>query len=352
MTMSMTQAAADSSLRQQADSQLPKAELHCHLEGAIPPDLAQRFAARNGQTLPAGLITEDGQGYRHSSFLDFLAGFDQVSATLSQAQDYIDLVEHYLLQAAREGVRYVEFFISPEHAAAKNISYSELLEALSQGIDQAQAAGGAVCRLIVTCVRHLGPERALAVAEQMVQSPHPYVVGFGMGGDELKGSCRDFRPAFDLADKAGIATTVHAGEVGGPDSVRDALDNLPVSRLGHGVRSAEDPALLKELAQKDIHLEVCPTSNLALKIYDSLPDHPLPRLLDAGCRLSLNSDDPPFFQSSVAGEYAQAQREFGLTDSQLLQVTRWALEDSFAPQEIKESLLQDLTDWSEQRESC
>jgi adenosine deaminase len=325
------------------ESGLPQAELHCHLEGALPPFLARRFAARNRLALPEELITEDGAGYRYRNFSEFLQNFDRVSATLCQTRDYRDLIEYYLLRAAQQGTGYVELFISPTHAAAKGIGYEALLESLADGIARAQGAGGADCRLIVTCVRHLGPDQALSVAERMLASPHPLVVGFGMGGNERQGSCRAFRPAFAKVDAAGLASTVHAGEMAGPESVRDALDNLPVSRLGHGVRSVEDPQLLAELAHKGIHLEVCPTSNIALNLYPDLDHHPLPRLLEAGCRLSLNSDDPPFFNSSVAGEYAQAARVFGLDRAELMQITRWALEDSFAPSQIKARLLQQVS---------
>ena len=162
---------------------IPKAELHCHLEGSIPPALARELAARNGLGVPPGLIGEHGH-YVWKDFLSFLATYDLVCTTLRTARDFGDVIYSYLASVARQGAVYVEMFCSPERPAALGITYNAWLEALEGGIDRARRDFGIEGRIIIICIRHLGPERALAMARKMVAEPHHYVVGFGMGGDE------------------------------------------------------------------------------------------------------------------------------------------------------------------------
>ncbi len=168
---------------------------------------------------------------------------------------------------------------SPDHAAIAGMSYSDHLDGIAQGIEDARAETGIEARIIVTCVRHFGVEKALEVARATVRHPHPLVTGFGMGGDEAGFPPGPFAEVFRIAhEEAGLACNVHAGEFGGPDSIRAALE-LPVSRIGHGVRAIEDPALMAELAERGIVLEVCPTSNVATGVFPSYAEHPLPKLI-------------------------------------------------------------------------
>lgn len=311
-----------------------KAELHCHLEGSIAPPLAIELARRNGTSLPVGLMRADGT-YEWRDFLGFLAAYDGVCSALRTPADFSDVIYTYLAGAAAQGAIYVEMFCSPERPAMLNMPYTAWLEALAGGIDRAQRAFGITGRIIAICIRHLGPDRALALAQKVVAHPHPYVVGFGMGGDEAKFKPVDFAPAYRLMHEKGYGCTVHAGEVVGPESVWDAIEHLPVTRIGHGVRSAEDPRLLDELARRGTVLEVCPGSNIALGIYPDRAAHPLHRLIDAGVRVTLNSDDPPFFHTTLGAEYDQA----GLGDEALRRITRTAIEASFADHETKARLL-------------
>ncbi|MEA2814084.1 MAG: adenosine deaminase, partial [Rhodospirillaceae bacterium] len=208
---------------------IPKAELHCHLEGSIPPALARELAARNGLGVPPGLIGEHGH-YVWKDFLSFLATYDLVCTTLRVARDFGDVIYSYLASVARQGAVYVEMFCSPERPAALGITYNAWLEALEGGIDRARRDFGIEGRIIIICIRHLGPERALAMARKMVAEPHHYVVGFGMGGDEAQFTPADFAPAYRLAHDKGFGCTVHAGEVLGPESVWAAINDLPVTR--------------------------------------------------------------------------------------------------------------------------
>lgn len=317
---------------------LPKAELHCHIEGAMAPAFAHAIAKRNDLSLPASLFSEQGGGYAWRTFNEFLTAYDGAAGVMRTSQDYADLMYGYLAACAAEGAIYVEMFISPDHAIDIGLGYAAQLAGIAAGIDRAQAEFGIVSRLIPVCRRHLGPDKALKTAKLVAAEPHPYVVGFGMAGDELRHTPADFAPAFRIADNAGLACTVHAGEVDGPQSVRDAIDALPVTRIGHGVRSIEDPALVDELARRGIVLEVCPGSNLALGLYPDAASHPLRRLLDAGCRVTLNSDDPAFFATSIGNEYEMARAQMGLSTQELLAITRTAIDAAFIDESTRRAL--------------
>jgi len=316
---------------------IPKAELHCHLEGSVPPVLARELAARNGLDLPSGLFADDGH-YAWRDFLSFLDSYDRVCGVLRKSRDFGDILYSYLERTAAEGAVYVEMFCSPERPKALGIPYAEWVGALADAIDRARRDFGIEARIIAICIRHLGPERALALAQQMVAEPHPYVVALGMGGDEGKFSPADFAPAYRLAHDKGYGCTIHAGEVRGPESVWAAIRDLPVTRIGHGVRSIEDPALVEELARQGIALEVCPGSNVALGLYPDRNAHPLHRLIEAGVRVTLSSDDPPFFHTTLGTEYDQA----GLDDAALRKITRTAIETSFADEATKAKLLRGI----------
>lgn len=317
---------------------VPKAELHCHLEGAAPPAMIRGFAARNGVRLPDTLFTDADQ-FAWSDFNAFLGAYDAAAASICTAADYRDLTYRYLADRAAAGGIYAELFVSPSHAYEMGIDYRALLAGVGEGILDAERDHGIVGRIVVTCVRHLGPESALAVAEEMVATPHPLVVGFGMGGDEKAYHLRDFAPAFDCAARAGYGTTVHAGEVDGPDSVWAALDHLPVSRIGHGVRAVEDDALVARLARDGVVLEICPGSNIALGVFPDYGCHPLRHLAEAGVKVTLNSDDPPYFDTSLEAEYARAQSVFGFSDAELTALTRTAIEAGFVDAKTKAAVL-------------
>jgi adenosine deaminase len=317
---------------------IPKAELHCHLEGSIPPDLARELAARNGLDLPANLFGADGH-YIWRDFLSFLDAYDRVCGVLRKPRDFGDILYSYLQRTAAEGAVYVEMFCSPERPKGLGITYAAWVDALADAIDRARRDFGIEARIIGICIRHLGPDRALALAQQMVAEPHPYVVAIGMGGDEAKFTPAEFAPAYRLAHEKGLGCTIHAGEVVGPESVWAAIRDLPVTRIGHGVRSIEDPALVAELARRGIALEVCPGSNVALGLYANRAAHPLPRLIAAGVRVTLGSDDPPFFHTTLGTEYDEA----GLGEAALRTITRTAIETSFADDATKAKLLKGVS---------
>jgi adenosine deaminase len=316
---------------------VPKAELHVHVEGAASPHLIRRIAARNGVAVPDGVFDDDG-GFRWRDFLDFLRTYDAATSVIRTGEDYRDIVYEYLVACAAEGAIYVELTASADHAAGVGLSDEEHLAALAQGIDDARAETGIEARVVMSCVRHFGPEKAREVARRTVEAPHPYVTGFGMGGDEANHPASEFADAFAIAAEAGLGLTVHAGEWDGPESVRQGLA-LGVSRIGHGVRAAEDPELVGELAERGTVLEVCPTSNVVLGLYPSYADHPLPALREAGVPVTLGSDDPPYWHASIGGEYAVAAERFGLEDEALREITRTALRAAFVEEDVRRRLL-------------
>jgi adenosine deaminase len=187
-------------------------------------------------------------------------------------------------------------------------------------------------------VRNFGVEQALRVARHAAERPHPYVVGFSMAGDEENFPAGDYVEPFEIAAAAGLGCTVHAGEWAGAQSVRAAL-GLPVTRIGHGVRAIEDPALVEQLAERGIVLECCPTSNVVLGAFASYEDHPLPRLREAGVRVTLGSDDPPYFGASIGGEYEVCAERFGFDADDLREITRTALEAAFCEETLKNRLI-------------
>jgi adenosine deaminase len=316
---------------------IPKAELHVHLEGTAPPALIRRIAERNGLPVPPGLFADGGHRFAYTDFLDFLRTYDRAAGVIRTGHDYYDVVYEYLASCARDGALYVELTASPDHAALVGLSDEEHLEGIARGIDDARRDFGIEGRILISAVRNFGVEQSLRVARYAAARPHPYVVGFSMAGDEENFPARDYAEVFATAAEAGLGCTVHAGEWAGPESVRAALQ-LPVTRIAHGVRSIEDPALVADLAEREIVLECCPTSNVVLGVFPSYEQHPLPRLVEAGVRITLGSDDPPYFGASIGGEYAICEERFGFGDDALRYITRTAIEAAFCDQKLKQGL--------------
>jgi adenosine deaminase len=320
---------------------IPKAELHVHLEGTAPPTLVRRLARRNGMTVPEGVFASE-DTFAWTDFLHFLRTYDLAASVIRTPQDYRDVTFEYLSRCAAEGAIYVELIASPDHAAAVGLSDADHYAGIAQGIDDARVAHGIEARIIVVAIRNFGAERAEEIARRHAEDRHPYVVGFNLAGDEAGYPPAPFAGAYAIAAGSGLGCTVHAGEHAGAESVRAALE-LPVTRISHGVRAVEDPALVATLAERAIVLEVCPTSNVATGVFPSYEDHPLGALRAAGVRVTLNSDDPPYFGCSIGAEYALAQERMGLQEGELRDITRIAVEASFADVALKRALLDQLT---------
>jgi adenosine deaminase len=315
---------------------LLKAEIHCHIEGAAPPSLAEAQARKYG--VDTSHILQDG-AYKWSDFAEFLVCYDAVAALFRTAADYALLTESYLLELAAANTIYSEIIVSPDHGDRIGLGADAYLSGICDGIHAAREKTGIEARIIVTGERHFGPDRVISAAQYAAHAKNPLVTGFNMAGEERMGRVADYARAFDIARDAGLGLTIHAGEVCGPFSVSDALDLVKPSRIGHGVRAIEDPALVKRLAELGTVLEVCPGSNIALKVFPDFDSHPLKQLKAAGVRVCLNSDDPPFFHTSLTREYEIASKEMGMSDAEIDAMTRTALEAAFVDDGTRSRLL-------------
>lgn len=324
-------------------SSMPLAELHCHLEGTVSPPLALKLAARHAIDL-APLIGPDGN-WQWASFLDFLRVYDAMSEVIRTAEDHYDVTRAYFEECAALGMRYGEIFVSPAHAGRHGLPYPDLIDAIAAALRDAESAHDVHGRIIITCVRHFGVAHAESIARLAERHPHGHVTGFGIAGDETHGHGRDYARAFAIARGAGLRTTAHAGEVMGPESVRDTLDHLRVDRIGHGVRAIESPALVAELAARGVPLEICPGSNIAMKLFDSIAAHPVRRLYDAGVMVTLSTDDPAFFHTTIRREYDLIADAHGFTMTELLALTRNSIRAAFCEDPLKERLLREVTEW-------
>ncbi|RUM98498.1 adenosine deaminase [Pseudaminobacter arsenicus] len=313
-----------------------KAELHCHIEGAATPDLVLKQAQKYGREVSHFL--RDG-AYVWHDFTSFLAAYDAASDLFRTEEDYALLAEHYLTSLARDGAIYSEFFTSPDHAIKAGLSPQAYTDALGRGMERARAKTGIEARMIVTGVRHFGVESIEAAARFAAKCGHPLVTGFGVAGDERHGDVEDYVRAFEIAREAGLGITIHAGEFAGWESVKAALDHIRPSRIGHGVRAIENPDLVSRIADQGVVLECCPGSNIALGVFDSFASHPFQRLLAVGCKVTLNSDDPPFFHTTLKREYDIAAEHFGMSDKALNALTRTAIEAAFVDRKTRAQLL-------------
>ncbi len=320
---------------------MPKAELHLHIEGAAPPAFIRGLAQEKGLDI-SNIFTPSG-AYEYRDFWHFLDVYEAASSCLKSPEDYARLTSAVLAESAASGVVYTEAFISPDFCGGRDVAaWKEYLAVIREAADRAEAELGIIMRGIVTPIRHFGPDKAREVALCAQETAGDWITGLGIGGDERAGELADFTYAFDMAREAGLQLTAHAGEWCGPEEVRAALEHLKVTRIGHGVRSVEDPALVAELAESGVVLEVCPGSNVTLGVYENLAAHPIKALRDAGVKVTVSTDDPPFFHTTMADEFNNLADEFGWQEEDFKDLNGVALEAAFCDEvtraRVKEKL--------------
>lgn len=316
-------------------SHLKKVELHCHLEGAAPPRLTLAQARKYNIDISSYLT--DG-AYVWHDFASFLQCYDKVSEVYKTEEDYALLTETYLEELAAIGTIYSELIVSPDHGKRIGLGADAYIEGVCEGIRRAKARSGIEARLIVTGERHFGPESVIGAAEYAAKAKNPLITGFNLAGEERMGRVADYARAFDIARHAGLGLTIHAGEVCGAFSVAEALDVVKPSRIGHGVRAIEDMDLVRRIADLGTVLEVCPGSNIALNVFPDFASHPLPRLKEAGVRVTISSDDPPFFHTSLKREYELAADAFGFSDAAIDEMTRTGIEAAFVDEPTRQAI--------------
>lgn len=324
---------------------LPKAELHLHLEGSIRPETAVELAARHGVALTREEVVAR---YNYSDFLGFIETFKWVTSFLRVPADYALITRNLCEELVRQNVVYAEVTIS----AGVMLRRMQNVEANFTAIrETAQSVPFSRLRTgwIFDAARQFGADAAIEVSRLAVNLQHSGVIAFGMGGDELSFPTVNFRPAFDLARSQGLRLVCHAGEVGGPELVREAIELLNAERIGHGIAVMRDPALAESLASRRVALENCPTSNICTgalgrqtgKPGATLADHPLPKFLARGLAVTLSTDDPGMFHTDLLTEYSRAA-EMGLSNEQLLRLAEESFNASFLPPIEKRRLLDDF----------
>lgn len=312
-------------------TQLPKAELHLHLEGSIDPATLLELRQRQGKS---STLDEVERLYQYSDFRGFLMAFKAITEDLQTPDDYERITYRLMEKLKAENVLHAEVYISVGVCLWRNQDFPAIFAGLERGRVRGERDFGISLLWIFDAVRQFGPEKAQLVAELAVQHKGPNVVGFGMGGDELQAAPELFRDVYAYAAENGLRLTAHAGESAGPESIWGAL-NLRAERIGHGLTAIQDHELIEELSQRQVPVEICLTSNLRTGCCASLTEHPVRKYFDHGLMITLNTDDPAMFGTSLNREFQLAQNSFGFTDEHLRELARNSFEASFLPAEKK-----------------
>jgi adenosine deaminase len=333
-------------------SELPKAHLHLHFTGSMRPatllELADKYGVRLPDVLTEALSSGESPKLRATDergWFRFQRLYDAARSCLQRPEDIQRLVREAAEEDLRDGSGWLEIQVDPTSYAPKLGGLIPALEIILDAVDGTVRETGIGMRVLVAANRMKHPLDARTLARLAVRYADRGVVGFGLSNDERRGMARDFDRAFAIAREAGLLSAPHGGELAGPASVRDCLDDLAADRIGHGVRAAEDPRLLKRLADRQITCEVCPASNVALGVYEKPEDVPLRRLFEAGVPMALGADDPLLFGSRLAAQYEIARRYHGFTDAELAEVARQSVRGSAAPEDTKDKLLSGIDAW-------
>ncbi len=315
--------------------QLPKAELHLHLEGAVEPATLLELRKQHGER---ATLSEVQALYNYTDFQSFLMAFKAVSAHLRGADDF-ELITYRLMHRMKEeNILHAEVYVAVGVSLFRKQDFAAIFEGLDRGRARGTRDFGVSLLWIFDATRHFGAEEAQKVFELAVRYQDRHVIGVGIGGDEQKAPPELFRSVYGYAAEHGLRLTAHAGETGPPESVWGAL-NLRAERVGHAFTAAQDADLIDELAQRQIPVELCITSNLRTGVCKSITDHPVKNYFDQGVMITLNTDDPALFGTTLSREYQIAQETFGFTDEHLRELARNSFEASFLPAEKKLEML-------------
>jgi len=320
---------------------LPKAELHLHIEGSFEPELMFEIARRNGVSIRFDTVEEVRAAYAFHDLQSFLDIYYEGAGVLLHEQDFHDLTWAYLQRAHADAVRHVEIFFDPQTHTDRGVAFATVIDGIWRALERGRTELGISHRLILCFLRHLSAEAAMVTLEQAL--PHKdRIVAVGLDSSEVGHPPSKFRAVFDRARAEGFLTVAHAGEEGPPDYIWQALDQLRVERIDHGVRAIEDDDLVERLAAEKIPLTVCPLSNTALKVFDDLADHTLLALHRRGLVITLNSDDPAYFGGYVGENYVQTARALNLDRDTLADFARNSFRASFLPKDQRDAYLAEI----------
>lgn len=327
---------------------LPKAHLHLHFTGSMRHSTLLELAERDGLRLPEQLVSQwppQLSAADEKGWFRFQRLYDVARSVLRTPGDVHRLVREAAEDDVADGGRWLEIQVDPSGYAARFGGITAFTELVLDAIAAASRETGLGIALVIAANRTRHPLDARTLARLAGQYAGRGVVGFGLSNDERRGATVDFAPAFAIAERAGLRLVPHGGELRGPEHIATCVDALHAQRLGHGVRAAESPALLTRLADSGVALEVCPTSNVALGVYSSLAEVPLPTLLEAGATVALGADDPVLFGSRLLGQYAAMRAAHDLSDGALAELARMSVRASCAPDSTKASILADIDRW-------
>lgn len=327
---------------------LPKAHLHLHFTGSMRHSTLVELAERDGIRLPAALVEDwppqlvatDEKGWFRFQHL-----YDVARSVLRTEDDVRRLITEAAIDDAADGSVWTEIQVDPSGYGARFDGITNFTELVLDAVRDAESIAGIGMSVVIAANRTRHPLDARTLARLAAQYAGRGVCGFGLSNDERRGDTAAFGPAFAIAERAGLASVPHGGELRGAEHVTQCLDHLHPDRLGHGVRSAEDPRVLERIAKAGITLEVCPTSNLSLGVYGTLEEVPVRTLMEAGVQVSLGSDDPLLFGSRLDGQYAVLRAAQDFSDAELSELARGSVRGSNAPDDIKAKALSGIEDW-------
>ena len=318
---------------------IPKAELHLHIEGTLEPELMFELAKKHGVKLPYASVDELRAAYQFDDLQSFLDLYYAGAAVLRDEDDFHALTMAYLRRVHADGVVHVEIFFDPQTHTDRGIPFATAIVGILRALADGEREFGISWRLILCFLRHLSAEAAMATLEQAL----PYkqsITAVGLDSSERGHPPSKFTAVFDRARREGFLTVAHAGEEGPPEYIVEALDQLHVSRIDHGVRCEEDAALVDRLARSRMSLTVCPLSNVRLCVYKRIEDHNLKRLLDKGLCVTVNSDDPAYFGGYLAANFDAVSRGLGLSREDIRKLAANSIEASFLPPRVKAGWLE------------
>jgi adenosine deaminase len=314
---------------------LPKAELHLHIEGTLEPELMMKLAQRNSVAIPYASVDEIRSAYEFSDLQSFLDIYYAGAQVLLEEQDFYDLTWAYLERAAMDNVRHVEIFFDPQTHTGRGISFETVIDGISGALQDGESKLEITSELIMCFLRHLSAADAMTTLQESI--PHKRQIrAVGLDSSELGNPPAKFAEVFERARQEGYLTVAHAGEEGPTEYIREALDILKVERIDHGVRCLEDLALVERLAREQIPLTVCPLSNIKLRVFDTLEEHNLKKLLDAGLCATINSDDPAYFGGYIGENFLQTQQALNLSAGEIYTLMRNSFTASFLSDKDKQ----------------
>ncbi len=323
---------------------LPKAELHLHIEGSFEPALMFEIAKRNNIKIPYNSVKEIEEAYKFDCLQDFLDIYYQGAGVLTTEQDFYDLTYSYLQKCANQNVRHTEIMFDPQTHTERGISFETVINGISKACDDAKEKLKVSSLLIMSYLRHLSEEEAFKTLEQSLPFKHK-IAAVGLDSSEKGNPPSKFKNVYEASVKEGYIPVAHAGEEGSADYVWEAIDILGIKRIDHGNNSLQDEKLIAEIIKRDMALTVCPLSNTALQVVDDLKNHPLKKMIDLGLKVTINSDDPAYFGGQVNKNYMAIQKALNLTKEELYILAKNSFQYSFLDKNSKKMYIKELDNY-------